>query len=110
MFTFILSLIIFLSIIMTLLILAQKPTSLTNTANSSANNRGGRLNMDVLEYITWGLIGTIFLLCIVSSYILKNNMKPQSIKNIKIYDNNITANDEPNEPVAKENEDSSSTK
>jgi protein translocase SecG subunit len=91
MFTLILSLIIFLSITMTLIILSQKPTSMGNPGAYSSNSsqKSLRVKMDILEHTIWALMGTIFILSIISSFVLKNTMKPQSAKIAKTYDMEI---------------------
>ena len=65
------------SVLITLIVLLQNGKGGGLASNFVAGNQtfGVRQTTDILEKITWGLVGFIFLVSVVTSFTLSNNAK-----------------------------------
>lgn len=88
MFSFIVSLIIFLSIILILLVITQKPTLLSNPGMSSSGSsqRFVKSSMDPIGHAIWIIMTLIFALAIISSIMLSKSSKFKSVNIERVED------------------------
>ena len=65
------------SVLITLIVLLQNGKGGGLASNFAAGNQtfGVRQTADILEKITWGLVAFIFVLSIVTTFTMKNNVK-----------------------------------
>ena len=76
-FTVLTVLVLLASILITLIVLLQNGKGGGLASNFVAGNQafGVRQTTDILEKITWGLVGFIFLVSVVTAFTLNNNAK-----------------------------------
>lgn len=76
-FTVLTVLVLLASILITLIVLLQNGKGGGLASNFVAGNQafGVRQTTDILEKITWGLVGFIFLVSVVTAFTLNNNSK-----------------------------------
>ena len=76
-FTVLTVLVLLASVLITLIVLLQNGKGGGLASNFVAGNQtfGVRQTTDILEKITWGLVGFIFLVSVVTSFTLSNNAK-----------------------------------
>ena len=76
-FTVLTVLVLLASILITLIVLLQNGKGGGLASNFVAGNQtfGVRQTTDILEKITWGLVGFIFLVSVVTSFTLNSNAK-----------------------------------
>ena len=69
------------SVLITLIVLLQNGKGGGLASNFVAGNQtfGVRQTTDILEKITWGLVGFIFLVSVVTAFTLNNNVKEMDI-------------------------------
>ena len=80
-FTILTVLVLIASILITLIVLLQNGKGGGLASNFVAGNQtfGVRQTADILEKITWGLVGFIFLVSVVTSFTLNNHAKEVDI-------------------------------
>ena len=76
-FTVLTVLVLLASVLITLIVLLQNGKGGGLASNFVAGNQtfGVRQTTDILEKITWGLVGFIFLVSVVTAFTLNNNAK-----------------------------------
>ena len=76
-FTVLTILVLIASVLITLIVLLQNGKGGGLASNFVAGNQtfGVRQTTDILEKITWGLVAFIFVLSIVTTFTMKNNVK-----------------------------------
>ena len=76
-FTVLTVLVLLASVLITLIVLLQNGKGGGLASNFVAGNQtfGVRQTTDILEKITWGLVGFIFFVSVVTSFTLSNNAK-----------------------------------
>ena len=76
-FTVLTILVLIASVLITLIVLLQNGKGGGLASNFVAGNQtfGVRQTADILEKITWGLVAFIFVLSIVTTFTMKNNVK-----------------------------------
>ena len=76
-FTVLTILVLVASVLITLIVLLQNGKGGGLASNFVAGNQtfGVRQTTDILEKITWGLVGFIFLVSVVTAFTLNNNAK-----------------------------------
>ena len=76
-FTVLTVLVLLASVLITLIVLLQNGKGGGLASNFVAGNQtfGVRQTTDILEKITWGLVGFIFLVSIVTSFTMSSNVK-----------------------------------
>ena len=76
-FTVLTVLVLLASVLITLIVLLQNGKGGGLASNFVAGNQtfGVRQTADILEKITWGLVGFIFLVSVVTAFTLNNNAK-----------------------------------
>ena len=76
-FTVLTILVLIASVLITLIVLLQNGKGGGLASNFVAGNQtfGVRQTTDILEKITWGLVGFIFLVSVVTAFTLNNNAK-----------------------------------
>ena len=76
-FTVLTILVLIASVLITLIVLLQNGKGGGLASNFVAGNQafGVRQTADILEKITWGLVAFIFVISIVTTFSLKNNVK-----------------------------------